>query len=300
MKFFLKLMLAVEIILFLSTSNLYATANNHYVSGGEGVKAASCPPPGFYYRMYNLYYTADELMDDNGSELPIDFDVNVFAVVNRFIWITEKKILRADFFMDAVLPIVSTDIEIGAMGLDQDKFGIADLLIEPFGLAWHGSRYDAVVALGVWLPIGEYDSDNLASPGKGFTTFMATFGGTLYLDASRTWSASVLGRYEIHTDKEEADLTPGDDFHFEWGIGKSFANVWSAGVAGYCQWQVTDDSGADAVNPGTHDKVFGIGPEIDVFVPSIKSFFNLRGVWEFGAEDRTEGNVIALTFTKIF
>ncbi|CCK78315.1 SphA family protein [Desulfobacula toluolica] len=300
MKLFLKLMLAVGFILLLSTSSLYATANNHYVNGGEGVKAATVPPPGFYYRMYNLYYTADEFMDDNGNETPIDFDVNVFAVVNRFIWVTDKKFLGADFFMDAVLPIVYTDIEIGAMGLDKDEFGFADLLIEPVGLAWHGPRYDAVVALGVWLPFGDYDINNAASPGKGFTTFMATFGGTLYLDAAKTWSASALGRYEIHTEQDDHDLTPGDDFHFEWGIGKSFAKVWEAGLAGYCQWQVNDDSGADAVNSGTHDKVFGIGPEIGVFVPSLKSFFNLRSVWEFDAEDRTEGNVVALTFTKIF
>jgi hypothetical protein len=250
--------------------------------------------------MYTVYYTADELMDTNGDELPVDFDVNVFCVANRFIWVSNKKILGGDFFVNGTIPLTYTDIEIGAAGIDQDKFGLGDIEIDPVGLAWHGPRYDATLTAGAWLPVGEYDINDNASPGKGYTTFMATFGGTLYLDAERTWSASALGRYEIHTKQDDHDLTPGDDFHFEWGIGKSFAKVWEAGLAGYCQWQVNDDSGDDAVNPGEHDRVYGIGPEIGCFVPTIKSFFNLRVIKEFGAKDRSEGSIVVLTFTKVF
>ncbi len=123
--------------------------------------------------------------------------------------------------MDGTIPIVNTDIEIDALGADKDKFGLGDINLEPLGLGWHGSKYDAALGLSVYLPTGDFDIDNPASPGKGFTSVMATFEGTFYLDAQRTWSASILGRYEIHTDKDDVDLTPGDDFHFEWGIGKS-------------------------------------------------------------------------------
>jgi len=129
---------------------------------------------------------------------------------------------------------------------------------------------------------------------------MSTFGGTYYFDAQRTWTASFLGRYEIHTDKEDVDLTPGDDFHFEWGIGKGFAKIWEAGIAGYSQWQVTDDSGANATNKEDKDQVHVIGPELSVFIPPAKLFVNLRALFEFEAEDRSEGNVITLTVTKIF
>ncbi len=79
-----------------------------------------------------------------------------------------------------------------------------------------------------------------------------------------------------------------------------FAKVWEAGLAGYCQWQVTDDSGSDAVDKSTHDQVFDIGPEASVSLPKFKAFLNLRVLWEFDAEDRSEGNAVALTLTKIF
>lgn len=200
--------------------------------------------------------------------------------------------------MDVVIPIQRTNVEIGAIGLNTDDSGLGDINFEPFGLSWHGPRYDAAVGLSVWLPTGDFDITEPASPGKGFTTCMITFGGTYYLDNLKTLSASFLGRYEIHTEKDGIDLTPGDDFHFEWGIGKSFANVWEAGISGYCQWQVTDDSGTAA--DSDHDKVYAVGPEISVFIPPAKLFLNLRTLMEFGAEDRPEGNVTTLTLTKIF
>jgi hypothetical protein len=293
-------MLIAGVMLALSATTLHADANNHYGNGVEGIKGATVTPPGFYYRMYNFYYSADEVMDKNGDEIPIDFDVNVFVMANRFIWVTDKKILGADFFMDLVIPVVYTDIAIGALGVNQDKFGLGDINIEPFGLSWHGAQYDASAAVSVYLATGNFDIDDQASPGKGFTTFMATLGGTLYLDARRTWSASILGRYETHTEKDDTDLTPGDDFHLEWGIGKSFAKVWEAGLSGYCQWQVTDDSGSDAVDKSTHDQVFAIGPEINVFLPPFKALLNLRALWEFDARDRAEGKAAVLTLTKIF
>jgi hypothetical protein len=51
MSLFLKLLLTLGLISCLSATNLYATSHNHYVNGIEGVKAATTPPPGFYYRM---------------------------------------------------------------------------------------------------------------------------------------------------------------------------------------------------------------------------------------------------------
>lgn len=287
-------------LLVLGISGALAGPNNHYVNGVEGIKGASVPPPGMYYKMYNVFYTAGETMDQNGNEAPIGFDLNVFAIANRFIWVTDKKFLGGDFFMDTTIPLMKTDLEIGALGVNSDDSGIGDICLEPVGLAWHGPRYDAAVGLALYLPTGDFDITNPASNGKGFYTFMTTFGGTLYLDDQRTWSASFLGRYEIHGDQEDRDYTPGDDFHFEWGIGKSFAGVWEAGISGYCQWQVSDDSGNDAANKVVHDQVYGVGPEISVFIPRAKLFANLRAQFEFEAEDRPQGNIIVLTLTKIF
>lgn len=295
-----KIMLAALVFTLFSPSLLLASANNHYSNGVEGLKASTIAPPGFYYRMYNYYYDADEMMDSSGNEVNINFDVQAFAMANRFIWVTEKTFLGANIFMDATIPLVSSDLSIGAFNVDDDQQGIGDINIEPFGLSWHGNRYDAAFGLSVYLPTGDYDKTEPASVGKGYRTVMTTLGGTVYLDEAKTWSASVLGRYEIHSERDGDDFTPGDDFHFEWGVAKNLAKIFDVGVAGYCQWQVTDDSGSDAMNKEVHDRVFAIGPEVSVFIPPVKSFLNLRILKEFGAKDRSEGTVAAMTLTYIF
>jgi hypothetical protein len=279
----------------------FAQTTGHYVNGVEGIKAATLPPPGFYYRLYNVFYNADELKDPDGDELDVGFDVSVYAMVNRFIWITNKKILGADFGADIIIPLVYTDIEIKAWGVEDNEFGLGDIFIEPFVLSWHGPRYDASFGLGAYVPTGEYDKDEPASPGRDMWTGMITLGGTYYFDAQKTWSASILSRYEIHSEKDETDVTLGDDFHFEWGIGKTLAKIWDVGLTGYCHWQVTDDSGSDVSwDKSDHDKVYAIGPEVSVIIPPAKLFVSLRSQWEFDAEDRSEGNVTTLTLTKVF
>jgi hypothetical protein len=274
----------------------------HYVNGVEGIKAATLPPPGLYYRLYNVFYNADELMDPDGDERDMDFEVSVYAMVNRFVWITDKKFLGADFGADFVIPLIYTDIEIKGIPtpVDDDQFGLGDIFIEPFVLSWHGPRYDASFGLGAFVPTGEYDKDKPASPGRDMWTGMITLGGTYYFDVAKTWSASILGRYETHGEQDETNVTLGDDFHFEWGIGKTLAKVWDVGVTGYCHWQVTDDSDSGLWDKSDRDRVYAVGPEVSVFIPPAKLFASLRSQWEFEAQARSEGNVTSLTLTKIF
>jgi hypothetical protein len=273
-----------------------AQADGHYVNGAEGIKAASLPPPGVYWRWYNLFYKAPTLTDSAGNKSPVNFDLNVFASVNRLIWMTDKKLFGADYGMDVIIPLVNTSL--GVNNADFNTFGVGDVLVEPVLLSWHGQNWDAATALGVYLPTGDYDKRDPSSPGLGYTTLMYTLGGTWYFDAEKSLSASLLSRYEMHGDRQQADLRKGDDFHFEAGVGKKINDLWEVGVAGYAQWQVSDDKGKDATNPGVHDRVFGLGPEVVVAVPAIGSSVSVRGIAEFGARDRPEGNILTVTLTK--
>lgn len=280
---------------------VHAQETGHYVSGVEGIRAATLPPPGMYWRMYSVLYDASDLVGKDGEELPVGFDLSVFALVNRFIWITDYKILGADFGMDLIVPVLNTDIKISALGVEDDQFALGDITIEPFVLAWHGPRYDAAFGIALYMPTGDYDIKEPASAGKDMWTTMLTLGGTYYFDRKKTLSASILSRYEIHSEKDERNITPGDDFHFEWGIGKNINKVWDLGITGYCHWQVTDDDGDDvAWDRGVHDQVFSVGPEVGFFYPPGMLGVSLRSQWEFEAEDRSEGMVHCLTFTKIF
>ncbi|WP_051306845.1 SphA family protein [Desulfomicrobium escambiense] len=296
-----KLLFAAMTAALLMTGSTALAGSGHYVSGAEGIKGATLPPQGVYWRMYNLFYTADDLRDKHGDEIDADFDVNVYALVNRLVYSSGIEILGANVVADICVPLVYTDISMKAGGMtffDDNEFGLGDILIEPAILAWHGPRYDAALGVGVYLPTGDFDADEPASPGKGFWTGMLTAGATLYFDEARTWSASILSRYEIHSEQEDTDVTYGNDFHFEWGLGKTVAKIWDVGLAGYCRWQVTDDSG-----PGTSDdreEAYAVGPEVSVFVPDWGLGVSLRSLWEFENKVNSQGNVTTLMIMKAF
>lgn len=284
-------------ILGLLVNSVYAGETGHYVNGSEGIKGASLPPPGFYYLMYNAFYNTDDSMDEHGNKLDIGFDASIYAMVNRFVWITDHKFLGANYGMNLLFPLINSNIKV--RGLEDEKFDLGDVYVGPLLLRWSKARYDASLGAGVYLPTA--DHDELASPGKDFWTGMFTFGGTYYFDESKTWSGSVLARYEIHSTKDSVDIKPGNDFHFEWGLAKTVAPGLDLGISGYAQWQVSDDSGSDIKwDKNIRDQVFAIGPEAKWFIPSLKSVIAFRSQWEFNAEDRPEGHIMCLTFIKAF
>lgn len=264
----------------------------HYPAGVEGIKAATLPPPGVYFRDYNQWYFADDL--DNGP--PGDFDVFAYINAPRLIWITDFKILGGSYGMDALIPLGYSSVEAGSIGLDDSRWSIGDLFLEPITLSWHTKRFDAAVGYGVWAPTGGFDAGEPAGLGKGFWSHMLTVGATCYLDEQKTWSLSVLNRYEIHHEHGDFDITPGNTWTVEFGLGKSVTKTVEVGLAGYYQTQVTDDDPDSGVN----DHVLALGPEINAFCPKLGMFFSLRYLREFEARDRPQGNLFNLTLTKPF
>ena len=51
---------------------------------------------------------------------------------------------------------------------------------------------------------------------------------------------------------------------------------------------MTDDHGSDVTGDRVHDRVYAVGSEVSVFIPSAKMFLYLRSLWEFGAVDRPQ------------
>lgn len=296
--------IGVAFVLASALPSVAACSGSHYPFGGEGVLGASTPPPGFHYRVYNTWYNPTTLKDDNGDEVDVGFDLAVFSTVHRFIQSTRKKILGADFLYNVIVPIVDKDITISAAGVsDSQSLAVGDIVIEPVVLGWHQSRWDAVFALAVIAPTGEYDADKPASPGLGYWSGMLTLGGTYYFDEKKSWSFSVLTRTLAHTEQEDTDVTPGSEFIVEYGIGKQIAVndkfLIRPGITGCAYWQLSDDSDD---GPGTvaeeRKEAYAIGAEINMFwLPKLFQA-NLRVLREFEAKNTTEGSQVVVTFTK--
>lgn len=285
--------------LCLNGSAVNAQETERYPEGAEGIKAADLPPPGFYWVSYNLWYSATTLNDGNGNALPAGFDAKVLATVQRLVWMTEAKIFGANYGVSVIIPFVNTHLTVGEAGLDDNETGFGDIVVDQV-LRWTQSNYDVGFGFGVFFPTGRRDFTRPALPGKDYYTFMPTLGVTYYVDKERRWAASVLTHFEFQSKKGHIDVTPGDAFHFEWGLSNSVAPFWEVGLVGYCQWQVTSDKGSAAVRPGVRDRVFAVGPEVDYFLARAGLVFKFRYETELGAVDRPQGRLGLLTLIKIF
>ena len=124
-------------------------------------------------------------------------------------------------------------------------------------------------------------------------------GSTLFLDDEKRWSLSGNFALEFHTDKRGTDINVGDMATVQGGLGKTYYHkvdgpipmIMNLGVDYYAQFKVTGDSGSD-IPPallGFKDRVFGLGPEFNVFLPKPRLTFLVRYEPEFAARVRSAG-----------
>ncbi len=267
----------------------------HYPAGAEGIKGASLPPPGLYLRDYNFFYYSGEF--ENG---PPDFKLFGYINAPRLIWMTDLKILGANYGMDVLVPFGYMDWKFNTpAGKVQDTyFGLGDIEVEPLVLAWHLKQFDFSAGYAVWAPTGNFSPSRPDMFIQGFWSHMLTGGGTWYVDAQKTWAVSLLNRYEFCHEQQETHIDPGQVYTLEWGVSKNLQKTIDVGVIGYYQQQTTKDSGATATDK--LDRKVGVGPEVSVFWPKLGLFTSLRYAYEFAAVERPEGHLVSLTLTKRF
>lgn len=276
-----------------------AQAGGHYTPGVEGIQAASAPPPGLYYLGYLVNYSIDGFRaPGSSSNLPGHNRGTVTALANRLVWISNHQVLGADWGMETLLPVMRTSLTIDAAGISDSRSGAGDIYLSPLVLAWHGPQWDAVTTAGFWLDTGS--TGYPASPGNGYKGVMLTGGMTWYFDSAKTLSASALMRYEFNG-KNDVGFRPGQQLSLEWGLGKSFGAV-TAGLAGYSQWQTSDDQGPSASGDRASRHAVGV----ELVYPAPAAGLTLKGAIyrELSARAGTnalgKGTLVRFTLAKAF
>lgn len=278
-----------------------AGEGGHYTPGVDFFENGSLPgKPGFYTKTYLINYSSDKLCDANGKKVGDTFKLNSSLLVNRLLYVTDLKLLGADWAVHAIIPLQYNKVTNPA-GQKGDKGGLGDIMLEPLLLGWHGDQWDMLFSTGVYLPTGEWEREKVANVGKDFYTFMGSFGATWYFDEAKTWRAGGRLRYEKHTPNRTLDIHHGDDLTFEFSASKAFMQRVELGVAGYGQWQVTDDSGSDVFwDRAVRDRVWGAGPEIRLLLPEINGSITFNYIKEFAVVDRPQGQLFGLSLVLAY
>lgn len=275
------------------TSTSALAVNGHYVPGVEGAQGASVPPPGTYYRGYVVHYDIDKLTDNKNKSVPGSNTGKVTALANRFIHITDKKFLGADYGFETIIPIQHTSLNFKTAHIDDSKTDLGDIYIGPIILAWHGQQWDSVFAAGLWLD--NASSSKPASAGLGYKSLMLTLGGTYYFDTEKSWSFSALSRYEVNGNNRD-NLNQGDSFLVEWGIGKRLDNGIELGLIGYDGWQLKNNEKESNNKTQKH----AVGVETGYFWSGLGFGMKAAYLNEYKTKNSTEGDIFRLQLTKAF
>ena len=294
----------VLLISSLCVSTANAQLLGHYPAGAEAIRPGTIAPPGHYTKLYNLYYWASDLNDIGGNSIDPNFEVSTYLGAIRHFWITDFKILGADYGMDIALPIVSNDVEFSLPTggtAKRSSTGFGDFQYQPILLSWHGEQWDLGFIYGIWVPTGDYDAADPSSVGRNHWTHLVGLGTTWYPDKDKTWSIAAAQRIEWHTENEDLQITPGMHYSFEGAIAKKLTPTLEVAAVGTINRKISDDSGSGVTyNPGDHDQVFGAGAEIGYLIPQAKLHASLRWFHEFDAKARPEGDAIWFSVTKFW
>ncbi len=89
----------------------------------------------------------------------------------------------------------------------------------------------------------------------------------------------------------DTDYRNGVDLHVDWAAAQFLSKQLFVGAVGYGYQQLTPDSGQLAILGDFKSRVFGIGPQVGYLFPAsgMQGYLNLKGYYEFAAENRPEG-----------
>lgn len=274
----------------------------HRVPGVLGIDTGVQGPAGLSIPYRFLYFHAGTLRDRHGARVPIR-GLDLDALVNVFgLSLTLKPggwpYLSVAFA--APLAHVSVDSETPRTGID--RYGFADLYIQPLKAGWRFRYLDLVTSYALYAPTGRFSLTGKGGVGSGAWSHQFSLGGAVFLDPIlRQRRGSLLASYFINNRKRGVDIKRGDFLQLQGGVALLTIAPVTVGVAGYALWQTTDDSGSELPPAlrGARDRVYGLGPEVVIVVPALRLRIDARYEWDFGVRARPQGSIFVVGVTAL-
>ena len=287
-----------------STLMLQAQQKGQWVPGQAGLNAGLLPEPGISIAQLTLNYSADTLTDASGASIAgLTGNYGFWVPQTTICYVPKTKFLGGKLAFAGIFPFADGSLTVPQFGVAGGGYGYADTWVQPFALGWHFNRVDTFVAYAFMAPTGRYTTGASDNVGSGYWGQNITTGSTFYLTKNKGTTLNLTSNWEIHSSKRGTNMTPGQAFTIEWGLGetlplaKDFSKVLQIGVTGYDQWQVTDNSGkiAPAILASTLPKysVHAVGFQTAFLLPKNNLSFTFKYLPEYRATAHSQGRTIA-------
>ena len=273
----------------------------HKILGGVGIDAGVQSEPGFYIAGRVVRYAASQLRDRNGDVVPVQgVDLDAWGGTFGVAFVTKPIGKYASYLSFAVsAPVAKISLSIDDPRVAIDRSGFSDTYLQPIKAGWRRSGFDVVSSYSLYAPTGRFEPRGGSGVGQGFWTQEISLGGAAFLKGNRSRRMSALASYDINSRKRGIDITRGNTLQIQGGAGLPIAKVVTLGASGFALWQTTPDRGT-ALPPvlrGQRDRVFGIGPELQLTFPTLGLRVEGRVEFDIGVRSRPRGDVAAAGVT---
>jgi len=298
---------ATPLLLIMNASPALADegASGLYVPGNFGFGAGVTPDPGLYLSSGVVYYDGDIKVYIEGGKIVLNVDKRPFSTGFATLWVPETKILGGQIGLSLASSYNFAWAHGEVRGLINvektvEGWGLGDT-IPRAQIGWTSGAWSNTFYLTGWLPTGNYERGFEPNTGKNRYGVNLGWGVTYTEPNTKLEFDSAIG-VTFSAPNPATDYKNGDDFIWEWAVGKKFANGLEIGAAGYAYQQLTPDSGSGAKLGPFKGRVFGVGPHLvyNTVLMHRPVLFNFRNYQEFDAENRFEGNVTTFTTTVKF
>ena len=141
-KAFFTVLFNLFMVFFMVTNGAEAVDMETYPNGAEAFMVGAAPPPGLTYVNYFYFYSADELKDPDGHDSGMLDSLRVYAEVARFIWISKKQLLGANYGQHFFILLVDADMDLNGPagpngGHQYHDTDIPYFIWSPMLLTWH-------------------------------------------------------------------------------------------------------------------------------------------------------------------
>jgi hypothetical protein len=283
--------LVAACLLWMASTEARATeyAFSTYALGQSAFAAGVTPPPGTYVTSATGFYSADI-----GS--PVEFGrvvINPNAKVEFFtsglnvLYVPDRKVFGGNLGLSVTLPVGHNDVE-ATLGVgpftasrEVDGWGFGDV-VSRAQLGWQQGALSYTLYVQAVAPTGKYETGffpiiGLNRPG------IDTGGAFTWTDKPTKLQFNGTAGFTFNFENTATDYTSGNEFHFEWAIGRELCPGLVVGVVGYDYRQLTADSGPGAVPGAFEGRVDAIGPGLTytTVIHTTPIVFNLRYYHEF-------------------
>ena len=263
--------------------------------------------PGWFVEEFLDYYEAGHFDDDLGRTIAGSNKITIASTTTHVAYTTKYKLFGGYYGFEVLVPLVDIDARTSIGPNSRDR-GIGDLTVSPFILQWDGQKVMGMpffqrFDIPIDIPTGKYSDRHAVNIGNNIVTINPYYAFTIMFTDRLELSARLHYLWNSENDDPYTGLNAGsiqagEAFHANYSVSYEVIKGLRVGFNGYVLQQFTDDKFNGNRQPGSEERVFGLGPGMLVTVKEWMVFVN--GYFETGVDNRPAGSKVVLRLSKAF